>query len=286
MNTPPAFPADAKGWQRAGETRTFGRDTVFEYMDGAGELYLAYDFQRVLVQDYARPDAPRIVAEVYEMTTSEDAYGVFTHDPEGEDVGIGQGNAYAAGLLRFWKGPRFFRILAERDTPEAKAAVVALARSLATPLAEGPLPSIVRRLPPEGLEAPSVRYFHTQVSLNSFYYLADANLLGLSPDTDAAMGTYRPPLHPPVNGGTEGGEKILLLLIRYPSARQAESAYRELNRVYLEDSPPAGSPRRIATIERGRQVGVLVKDRFLALAFEAKSRTLCDGLLDRAAARF
>jgi len=268
MGQTPVFPKEANGWLAAAKTQTFGRNTIFTYMNGAGELYLAYDFQRISVQEYTRPDAPRIVAEVYEMSTSEDAYGVFSHDPEGEDVGIGQGNAYAAGLLRFWQGSCFFRILAERETPEARAAVLDIGRALVRPIPEGPLPAIVRRLPPDDLEATSVRCFHTQVSLNSIYYLADENILDQSPRTDAAMGTYR-----------RDGEKLLLLVVRYKNRRQAEAAFREFNRVYLKDKPPPKGLRRIETIEQGRQVGVLAKGQFLAVVFEAKSRAACERLL-------
>ncbi len=274
MGLRPGFPAEVHGWRAAGMTRVYGRDDVFEYMNGAGELYLAYDFQRVFVQDYGRADGPRIVAEAYEMASSEDAWGVFTHDPEGEDVGVGQGNAYAVGLLRLWQGRWFFRILAESDTPAAKAAVVSLARVLAGPIPEGPRATLPDRLPPENLEPASVRYFHTQVSLNSLYYLADGNVLGLSPATEAVLGVYRPK-----------GERITFLLVRYPDSRRAKEACREFDRVYLEREVAAEWPLRIEAIEGGRHVGALVKGEFLALVFDARSRAACEGLLREAGRR-
>ena len=274
MEKQPELPAEVNGWRAAGKTRRFGRGGLFDYMNGAGELYLSYDFQEIQVQEYTRPDAPRITAEAYRMSTSEDAYGVFSHDPEGEDVGVGQGNAYAAGLLCFWKGTYFFRILAESETPEAKAAIVSLAHTLARPVADGPLPPILRRLPPDRLEAASVRYFHTQVSLNAIYYLADENLLDLSPRTEAVMGTYR-----------RNDEKLRLLVVRYKNPQQAEAAYREFGRVYLKDRPPAPGLRRVESIEEGRQVGALVERQFLALVFEAKSRAACERLMAEAAER-
>ena len=232
MGHQPSFPEQANGWTAAARTQTFGRRTLFDSMNGAGELYLAYDFQRIHVHEYAGTGAARIVAEAYEMATSEDAYGVFSHDPDGEDVGIGQGNAYAAGLLRFWKGTWFFRILAERETPDARAAVLEIGRALAQPIAEGPRPSILRRLPPRDLDASSVRYFHTQVSLNLIYYLADENILDLSPRTDAAMATYR-----------RDGEKMLLLVVRYRNSRQAEGPRVD------EKTPVASLPEDVFDIE-------------------------------------
>lgn len=268
----PIFPSTVNGWQAAGGVRAFDRDTVFDYMNGAGELYLAYDFQRVLVQDYTKRGASRIIAETYEMSTSEDAYGVFTHDPEGEEAGIGQRSSYAAGLLRFWKGRFCFRILAERDTAEAKTAVVGLARALARPIASGPCPDIVTRLPENGLDPDSVRYFHTQVSLNSFYYLSDTNMLGLSAATEVAMGTYR-----------RHGRGMELLIIRYEETDGAIGAYREFGCVYLKDKAPIAGPLRLKTIEQDRVVGMLTIDRFLILVLDATSRNACERILAEAA---
>ncbi|MBN2505216.1 MAG: hypothetical protein JXQ71_00835 [Verrucomicrobia bacterium] len=273
MNPQATFPDEANGWRAADRIRAFDRSTIFEYMDGAGELYLAYDFRRVLVREYTRPGARRIIAEVYDMSSSQDAYGVFTHDPEGEDVGVGQDNAYAAGLLCFWKGPRFVRILAEQETPQARQAVITLGRSLAEGVAEGPRPALLNRLPPDHLAAGSARYFHTQVSLNYFYYLADANVLRLSPQTEVVMAVYRPK-----------GEKITLLIVSYESRRQAQQAYRQFGRLYLEDTAEADRSPRIEALEGGRHVGALLKGQCVALVFDAVSRAACERLLAGAAA--
>ena len=110
------------------------------------------------------------------------------------------------------------------------------------------------------------------MSLNSIYYLADDNVLDLSARTEAVLGAYR-----------SGGEKLLLLVVRYRNAQQAEGAYREFNRIYLKDKPPPGGLRRVASIEQGRQVGVLAKGQSLALVLEAKTRAACERLLAEAA---
>lgn len=272
MRHPPAFPQQASGWTAAGKVQTFGRRSLYDYMNGAGELYLAYGFQRLYVREYVRPGGPRIVAEAYEMRSSEDAHGVFSHDREGAGVGIGQGNTYGAGLLRFWKGAWYVRILAERETPESRAAVLAIGRALAEPVADGPLPSILERLPAEDLDRSTIRTFHTHFSLSSIHYLADDNLLGLSPRTDAVLAAYR-----------RGGEKLLLLLVRYKNPQQAEAAYRSFNRVYLKDQPPPDGPRRIARVEEGTHVGALLKGRFVAVVLDAKSAAACGRLLEDAA---
>jgi len=113
------LPQEVQGWNADGEDKVFTRQTIFDYMDGGGEIYLAYDFQRLLTREYARENAPRIVAEVYQMASSGDAYGIFTHDTDGQPVSVGQSALYSPGLLRFWKHRFFVRLQAE-DEAEGK----------------------------------------------------------------------------------------------------------------------------------------------------------------------
>jgi len=238
MRQQPSFPDAAIGWSAVGEMQTFGRRTLYDYMDGAGEHYLAYDFQRIYVREYRRGDAPRIVAEAYALTTSADAFGVFSHDTTGEDVGIGQGCAYGMGLLRFWKGAWFVRILAEQETSAAKEAVLAIGRALAAQI----------------------------------YYLADDNILDLSPRAEAVFADYR-----------RGGDKLHLLLVRYRDAEQAQAACREFSRVYLKDKPPAPGARRVVPVEEGRFAGVLCRGTHVAIVLEAGTQAACARLLEDAA---
>src|SRR5208337_2430947 len=138
------LPLEVRGWKADGQDKVFTRQTIFDYMDGGGEIYLAYDFQRLLAREYAKADAPRIVAEVYQMASSRDAYGVFTHDNDGQPVSVGQAGLYSAGLLRFWKQRFFVRLQAEDETPEVTTALLALGNRIASEIPqEGKKPSLL-----------------------------------------------------------------------------------------------------------------------------------------------
>ncbi len=67
------------GWQPRAERRITPAK-IFDYMDGAGELYLAYGFRSLLVRDYAKPGEPKITCELYQMPSSADAFGLFSQD--------------------------------------------------------------------------------------------------------------------------------------------------------------------------------------------------------------
>jgi len=264
------LPKEIAGWSAAGEDRIFTRDTIFDYMDGAGEIYLAYDFQRLFVREYTREAAPPVVAEVYQMASSEDAYGIFSHDMDGKEVPIGQGAIYAMGLLRFWKDRIFVRILVEKETEETKEAVLALGRKIADAIPkEGKKPELVACLPAEGLLRQTVHYFHKQVILNSHYFLADVNLLNLSEKTQALLARYQ-----------KDGRKVRLLLCRHPTPEEAKAAFERFCKIYFADKPARKSLFRVEKVERGELVSARWMERLVILVFEAKDRKTCEWLTE------
>lgn len=259
------LPREISGWAPSGEDQVFGRDDIFDYMDGAGEIYLAYDFRGLLVREYAKPEAPAIVIEIYQMSSSEDAYGVFTHDTDGDELDLGQGAVYGAGLLRFWKNTVFVRIMADRETVEAKSAVLELGRTIDSAVpAEGSPPKLISFLPPEGLLAKQLRYFHTQVILNAHYYLANVNVLNLSPQTQAALARYE-----------RNRAQARVLLVRYPTVAQTFDAAGRFVEIYLLESfdPERGEvePKKL---EDGKYAGILIRGNYLIIVLEADNQAL------------
>ena len=79
--------------------QTFDAETIFGYIDGAGEVYRSYNMKFLVSRRFHKDGKPDIVVDLFDMGSPEDAFGVFTHDLDGEDAGIGQGSNYKAGLL-------------------------------------------------------------------------------------------------------------------------------------------------------------------------------------------
>jgi len=99
-------PNEIYGWKAQGEVEIYDRETIFDYIDGAGEIYLLYGFRKVMVFHLAKVDQPTIVVEIFDMGSAEDAFGVFSHAREGEEIGVGQGSEYrgaccASGKVTF-----------------------------------------------------------------------------------------------------------------------------------------------------------------------------------------
>jgi hypothetical protein len=246
--------------------QVFTRGDIFDYMDGGGEIYLAYDFQFVFIREYARAEAPSIVVEIYQMSSSEDAFGVFTHDTDGDEVELGQGAIYGAGLLRLWKDKIFVRILADRETSEAKAVILELGTKIAGTIAqEGEKPGLIKALPSEGLRPKSLRYFHTLISLNAHYYLANVNILNLSPETQVAMARYE-----------KEGSQARLLLVEYLTVERAVDAHGRFVEMFLLERFEAGRKVPPKKLEDGKFAGVVRSGKYLIIVIEAEKKSVLD----------
>ncbi|MGQ9525063.1 MAG: DUF6599 family protein [Armatimonadota bacterium] len=265
------LPTQVNGWTATGEDEVYTGRGIFQYMDGAGEIYLAYRFRKLAVREYARSSRPPIVAELYDMSDSEDAYGVFTYDTDGTPVSIGQGGLYSAGLLRFWKGRYFARLLVQRETPESKAALLELGKAVANAIREtGKPPDLLRCVPRQGLMWSEVRYLRSNTVLSSLYFISDSNILGLGQDTEAVLCRWQTP-----------SGKVRGLICRYPSSQQAQKAFDAFTRTYLR--LPTTGDRAFAVVERGAVAGAQRMGNLLIMAFEAGTRQQCQNIIDAVA---
>ena len=260
-----ALPDKVLPWTKAEEDHFYDSQTIFDYIDGAGEVYRAYNMQRCLTRRYVPPEGPAIILDVFEMASSYDAFGVFTHDPDGEGLAVGQGAVYRTGWLGFWKDRFFVSVYADEETEAAKRAMLELAGKVASSInKEGPKPQILSRLPRKGLQAASVRYFHDHPVLNRHYFISTENILRLGGWTEAVLATYQL---------KEGAAQILL--VNYPDAEKAKEGYTSFIKHYLPDADPSG----IARLENKKWCGASLKGSWLAVVLEADSREIAKDLL-------
>jgi len=260
------LPEQIMTWSKEGDDKIYTPQTIFGYINGGAEVYKAYNMRRCLSSRYSTAQGPVIVLDIFDMGSSNDAYGVFTHDPAGEVVKLGQDGRLRPGWANFWKNRFFVSIYAEEETAAAQKAVKTLGERVDSLIAtRGARPEIIHRLPPEGLQTKSVRYLHHPVILNYHYYLSDENLLKLSPHTEAVLAGYQ----------CEIGQ-ALVLLVSYPDTNAASSAYTNFNRYYLADADKNG----MALLENQKWSASKIAGRLLVIILEADSRLLAFSLLN------
>ena len=223
-----SWPAAIEGWKWDGKEEVYGSRAIFDYINGAGEVYLAYHFKNLIVLQFEKTGYPRIIAELYDMGSSNDAYGIFSFERQDEDAGIGQGSEFGGGLLRFWKGKYFVSIYADGQGPDGGPTILSLGRAIAHSIQwTGPPPKLISALPDgkTGLVEKSIRYLHSHILLNQRFFVATRNILNLNPQTEAILAQY-----------LRAGKKMHLLLVRYPDAKGAEAALQSFRTSYMPEA--------------------------------------------------
>ena len=98
--TAPEKPADLaallpslEGWSLSEAVQNFLPDTLFEYIDGAAESYLAYNFQGLVVGQYKKDGAPsqELTVEIYDLGSPRNAFGIYSMEryPESQFLQLG-----------------------------------------------------------------------------------------------------------------------------------------------------------------------------------------------------
>lgn len=266
-NTARFLPGEIDGWKTASDDRYAG-DEIFGYIDGAGEVYRAYNYRSLLARRYAKPGEPDIVVDLFDMANAADAFGVFTHGLEGERLEIGQDAVSMEGLVSFWKDRYFISLYAESETPGVRRAFLDLGRAIAGSIpGEGNKPAILG-LFPDRFDARRARYFHSHLILNYHYFIASENILRLDGTAEAALAPT-----------AEGGTKAHLLIVRYPSASAADGAAESFAKSYLHGDAGSGP----AEIKDGRWTAAVTRGAYLVIVLGAPSRDEAVIILDEAA---
>jgi hypothetical protein len=257
------LPDPGEGWIKAETSESYDRKNIFDYLDGGAEIYLAYDFQQVIVQKYSpiHQDSLQnksITVEIWQMKSSADAYGVFSLDREGENVSIGQNGVYGDGYLRFWKDVYFVKILQMGDI--SKETVYRLGKEISQKIRkEGRLPQLVQKTPFDSLTANSICFFHQKIILNDQYHISGEDRLNLSAKTDCVLADYR-----------VCEDHLKLLLVKYPNPTQAKTVENNLMESH-NTKETLSEDEKSASKER-QPLGMDLLGEYLILVFEGKDK--------------
>jgi hypothetical protein len=289
---PVRLPQTVGAWSRPAQPRVITAESIFDYMNGAGEMYLAYRFERLEVFEYTAEGQGDILVELYWMEHPDDAYGLLSDDWSGEPLALGELTAdsrralYGSGYLRLAWDRLYVRVLAYDENEASRAAALELGRACVIPGGRAGRPELLELLPGQvtasgqeyAQKASSVRFFRSYLNLNVAYYLASDDILGLGPGCEVAFAEYRPP-------DGDHTTKVHLLMVRYPDAAAREAGARTFEAAYLADpiDRRGASPSQQTRIEAG-WVGTGGTGRDLVVVFDAPAPEVAEALVLRAAA--
>lgn len=280
------LPENFNGWRLDGPPRRIDESNIFEYMNGAGELYLGYHFDHLSVYEYMDQDKNTIVVELYQMKDSRDAFGLLSMDWGGEAVELNHSAAagsekliippsralYGKGLLRAWSDNLYIRIMAHKESPGVKEVIHELGQLITAGRENPDPPDFLKVIKPAddsqwALNIKRTTYFYSHLVLNSFFYLSHTNILNLDSSTEAVIVTFER------QEEKAGKTSVPLLVIKYPDQETASAALHDFFSAYLPDMTLKNLPgeavresREFFQIEDG-WMGYRLLNRQLALVF-------------------
>jgi hypothetical protein len=150
------------GWVRDGNFQEYIPESLFEYIDGAAESYLGYDFQHLSVGQYKKNEASAaLTVEVYDMGSPRNAFGIYSAEryPESRFLPIGVQGYVEEGALNFLADRFYIKLMCYDGGQGAEEVLLAAARLVADKIAgQGAFPSVLAAFPRQNLMLNSEKF--------------------------------------------------------------------------------------------------------------------------------
>jgi len=214
--------AEVPNWKRSDDVRVFSGKGLYDYIDGAGEIFVKYDFREVATSEYEHAQTGDLIAiDVYDMGSANEAFGIYSYSryPGAEFLDAGNEAFVTETSLDFWEGRFYVKVQAFQVGDETTAAMKEFSQWIAGRIPDegwNP-PAVLALLPSDGLAARSEKFFHEKLILDNLVFISEENTFDLSADTDSAWAEY-----------DDGGERAKVLFVAYPSGSAAEAVVTRL----------------------------------------------------------
>jgi len=177
------FP-DISSWQKKGSVENYFPENLYEYIDGAAENFLNYDFKRLAVQNYANAQGQSLSAEIYFHGTAENAFGIYSSEKpsSGNYFALGS-QAYAeTGILNFICAAFYVKLSGFDLGRDKQDALIVLGRAIADKIdTKAALPELLHAFPADGKVPNSERFILNNFLGHDFLhsaYVADYQVQG------------------------------------------------------------------------------------------------------------
>jgi hypothetical protein len=239
----------AEGWKQAEALQSFFPDNLYEYIDGAAESYLSYDFKELLViQLKKEAGEATLTVEIYDMGKPVNAFGIFSAEryPENTAVPVGDLGYLEGETLNFMAGRFYVKLLSYGLGGGTGAALTDYGRNVAGAVADkGVLPALLQAFPRENLIAQSEKYIKK-------------NFLGYEFLHDGYVASYK-----------IDGQDLECFVAEAGSEKEAEASLSQLLELFAKDKQV---PEKVA-------LGYHVKNRYSQHMFIGCVRNVLCGVM-------
>lgn len=160
-----------KDWTPKGKPAFYTPDNLFEYINGAADVFLSYDFEKLASLTYENAKKHTFTMDVYRHSDERNGFGIYSQEkPEkGEFLNIGAQGYYEKGVLNFLKGSYYVKI-AGFDLGDNDRKVLTMAAEILAKKLEGSktFPAVLSCFPIEGKKTNTERYIAQNFLGHSF----------------------------------------------------------------------------------------------------------------------
>ncbi|MCU0287273.1 MAG: hypothetical protein MUF15_12875 [Acidobacteria bacterium] len=163
------------GWTQKGNIDIYNPDNLYEYIDGAADVFLSYDFQELATASFETKPKGSFTVDIYRHGNNKNGFGIYSQEKpaKGPFIAIGAQGYYEKGVLNFLAGPFYIKIagfdLGDRDETILKEAAQQIAQKIQGDLQ---FPQIVSCFPLEEKIENSERYAAESFMGHSFLHSA------------------------------------------------------------------------------------------------------------------
>jgi hypothetical protein len=176
---------DLKGYKRVMNYPVFLPANLWDYIDGAADMYLAYDFVDLHVAEYKKGKNV-IKLEIYRQGNNTMAFGIYSTErsPSFRFLNLGSQGYAADGAINFYKGNYYVKI----RTYSKNESTLNSAESLAVRVAEmlsgnNEIPAVLSLFPDQGKKKNEETYINESVLGHKFLTKAFKADYESGPDT-------------------------------------------------------------------------------------------------------
>lgn len=150
-----------KDWSFKGKPDVYTPDNLFEYINGAAEVFLMYDFEKLAALTYENQAKQSITVEIYRHRDKTFGFGIYAQEKPQKSafLPIGTQGYYETGVLNFFKGKYYVKISSFDIKKGEEKILKTLAADVAANL-DGQMgfPPVISCFPAKGLVKNSERY--------------------------------------------------------------------------------------------------------------------------------
>jgi hypothetical protein len=181
--SPSLFP-EMSGWKKPENLQVFSPENLYDYINGAADLYLTYDFKELQVGEYHRDDKASVIIEIYRHGSPTNAFGIYSQErlANADFLDIGSQGYYEEKVLNFLSSNYYVKISSSNTAKDDRDILIRFAKGTAEKLGgEKGFPDLLKAFPQEGKVKNAEKFIGKNFLGYSFFpsaFIADYQIAG------------------------------------------------------------------------------------------------------------